>query len=136
MDTIYSKRSLVEKLGLKAGFHCQLFNIPDHYLESLHDLPEDVSFHVKDDEKVDFVHFFTREKAELEKQFSHLKSLLTPAGVLWISWPKGTANIKTDLNENIIRTIGLTHGLVDVKVIAIDENWSGLKFMYRLKDRY
>jgi len=84
---------------------------------------------------LDFIQFFTRERAVLENKFATLKNAITQNGSLWISWPKRVAKIKTDLDENIIRDIGLAHGLVDVKVAAVDEVWSGLKFVYRVKDR-
>jgi hypothetical protein len=71
----------------------------------------------------------------LNEAFPKLKKSLDLAGTLWISWPKGASKVKTDLNENVVREIGLSNGLVDVKVCAVDEVWSGLKFMYRLKDR-
>ena len=71
----------------------------------------------------------------LEAEFPKLKAALTSDGMLWISWPKKSSKVATDLKEDIIREIGLTNGLVDVKVAAVDEVWSGLKFVYRLKDR-
>ena len=71
----------------------------------------------------------------LKSAFPKLKSSLAQDGLLWISWPKGASKIKTDLNENVVREIGLGAGLVDVKVCAVDDVWSGLKFVYRLKDR-
>jgi hypothetical protein len=84
---------------------------------------------------LDFIHFFTTRQEILAAHFPHLKQALTPAGMLWISWPKRSSKVETDLTEDIIRVIGLDNGLVDVKVAAIDEVWSGLKFVYRLKDR-
>jgi hypothetical protein len=84
---------------------------------------------------LDFIQFFTTARVDLEAQFTILKQSLTPTGMLWVSWPKKASKLKTDLDENIIREIGLAHGLVDVKVCAVDEQWSGLKFIYRLKDR-
>jgi hypothetical protein len=81
---------------------------------------------------VSFVHTIQ----ELEDQFPSLKKSLRPDGMLWISWPKGSSKIPTDLNENVIRSIGLKNGLVDVKVAAVDDNYSGLKFVFRLKDRH
>ena len=81
------------------------------------------------------IHYYTDTKSDLEKQFPSLKKLLAPDATLWISWPKAASGKQTDLNENIVRDIGLKYGLVDVKVIAVDEIWSGLKFVYRLKDR-
>ncbi len=83
----------------------------------------------------DFIQFFTREKSVLETAFPKLRKRLAANGSLWISWPKGAAKIETDLNENVVREIGLKNGLVDVKVCAVDDVWSGLKFVFRLKDR-
>jgi hypothetical protein len=131
----YSKRSLVEKLGLKAGFKTRLINPPPAYEAALGELPPGVTLVEAGAGPLDFIQFFTKERADLEAQFAALKHELAPAGMLWISWPKKASKLKTDLDENIIREIGLAHGLVDVKVCAIDETWSGLKFIYRLKDR-
>jgi hypothetical protein len=78
---------------------------------------------------------FTKSAASLKKEFTQLAKTLTPAGMLWISWPKKSSGVPTDLNENLVREIGLAAGLVDVKVCAITEVWSGLKFVRRLKDR-
>src|SRR5947199_364675 len=84
---------------------------------------------------LDFVQLFTAEKRELERRFGELARALAPAGMLWISWPKKASGVTTDLTEDVIRAIGLAHGLVDVKVAAVDEVWSGLKFVRRVKDR-
>ncbi len=73
--------------------------------------------------------------AELERRFDSLASTIAPAGGLWIAWPKRTANVATDLTENLVREVGLGCGLVDNKVCAVDETWSGLRFVFRLKDR-
>ncbi len=130
MSAGYSKRPLADKLGLKAGMRVAVINAPEGYpaLDAVEvvDLPA---------EKLDFIHFFTKSRAELDAQFPKLKAALAVAGTLWISWPKKAAKIETDLDENIIRETGLAMGLVDVKVAAIDAVWSGLKFVYRLKDR-
>ena len=84
---------------------------------------------------MDFIQFFSMNRAELKAAFPRLKSSLAQNGSLWISWPKAAAKMETDLNENTVREIGRGAGLVDVKVCAVDEIWSGLKFVYRLKDR-
>jgi hypothetical protein len=84
---------------------------------------------------LDFAMLFTKSKAELTREFKRVEKLLAPAGMLWVSWPKKSSGVATDLNENIIREIGLAQGLVDVKVCAVTEIWSGLKFVRRLKDR-
>jgi hypothetical protein len=78
---------------------------------------------------------FTKSKAELARDFKRISKLLAPAGMLWVSWPKKSSGVVTDLNENIVREIGLDAGLVDVKVCAVTEVWSGLKFVRRVKDR-
>ncbi len=83
---------------------------------------------------MEFIQFFTKSKRELENMFPRLKVKLAQKGMLWISWPEGSSKVESDLNENLVIEIGLKNGLVDVKVAAIDETWSGLKFVYRLKD--
>lgn len=130
----YSKRSLIDKLGLKPGFKICLLNTPAGYDQTLGELPPVTPVESLAG-PLDFIHFFTREQAELEHRFPQLKEALAQTGMLWISWPKKAAKMETDLDENIIRELGLAHGLVDIKVAAIDETWSGLKFVYRKKDR-
>jgi hypothetical protein len=83
----------------------------------------------------DLIQYFTTERVAYEHDFPRLRDALNTAGMLWVSWPKRAAKMKTDLDENFIREFGLANGLVDVKVIAVDERWSGLKFVRRLKDR-
>ena len=126
----YSKRPLADKLELKAGMRVVVINAPEGYpaLDTVEvvELPA---------QKLDFIHLFTQSRAELDAQFPKLKAALAPAGTLWISWPKKAAKVETDLDDNIVRETGLAIGLVDVKVAAIDAVWSGLKFVYRLKDR-
>lgn len=140
----YSKRSLVEKLGIKPGFRVLFVNKPDGYSSLLGKLPKDLE---EATHQLDFIQFFTKERKESENNFPKLKDSMKKDGMLWISWPKSfrrkdggsersrTTKLSTDLNENIIRAIGLKNGMVDVKVIAVDETWSGLKFVIRLKDR-
>jgi len=129
----YSKTPLAKKLGIKAGYSIRLVNQPDYYLTLFDELPD--VHEAAAGEQVDFIHFFTKSMSELEKRLSDLKSDLKSTGILWVSWPKKAAKVDTDLDGNIVRKLGLESGLVDVKVCAVDEVWSGLKFMYRLKDR-
>jgi hypothetical protein len=129
-STGYSKRPLGDKLGLKVGMRVAVINPPAGY-PSL-DGVEEVALSPK---SLDFIHLFIKSRAELDAEFPKLKAALTPAGILWISWPKKAAKVETDLDENIIRDTGLAVGLVDVKIAAVDAVWSGLKFVYRLKDR-
>jgi len=130
----YSKRSLVDKLGIKPGSRVYLGNMPAGYLSLLGELPAQARL-LKSLAPCDFIQFFVKEKSALEGSFPKLKKALAPDGALWISWPKGASKVPTDVNENVARDIGLRHGLVDVKVCAVDDVWSGLKFVYRLKDR-
>lgn len=131
----YSLRSLVEKLGIKPGYTITLINQPDDYYKILSPLPPRVLIALLEEGPFEFIQYFTSDAAELESIFPILKRKLKSAGMLWISWPKRGSGVKTDLTENTIRAIGLKNGLVDVKVIAVDETWSGLKFVYRLKER-
>lgn len=131
----YSKKSLVEKLGIKEGLKVAILNSPANYNYTLGKLPENVTVMKNLGERLDFIQFFTKESKELQGKFPALKRALSQKGVLWISWPKGSSKVKTDLNENMVREIGLNNCLVDVKIAAVDEIWSGLKFVYRLKDR-
>ncbi len=130
----YSKQSLVDKLGIKDGAKIAILNAPRGYQRTLGTLPR-VSRKSRVAGRLDFVQFFTKEKQELERRFAALARALAPAGMLWISWPKKASGVATDLTEDVIRVIGLAHGLVDVKVAAVDDVWSGLKFVRRLKDR-
>jgi len=131
----YSKKSLQEKLGIKNGFRVIFLNPPPNYLAILGELPPDLVIAEELVGKFDFIHFFSTSRDELTNQFPLMKECLSPNSSLWISWPKGASKVPTTVSENLVRDIGLNIGLVDVKVAAIDEVWSGLKFVYRLKDR-
>lgn len=131
----YSQRPLVEKLGLKEGYKVLFLNPPAGYEDTLGKLPGNAVRVRKLKGPLDFIHFFTKKKLELEAKFSTMIKELTPNGMIWISWPKGSSKVETDLNDNKVREIGLKNGMVDVKVCAVDEVWSGLKFVFRLKDR-
>jgi hypothetical protein len=135
MPAGYSKRSLPEKLGLKAGSKYILINEPPNYGEVLGELPPDLKRASSLKSPLDFIQFFTTERKELEKSILGLRRALVPNGVLWVSWPKGASKVKTDVNENVVREIALSNGLVDIKVCAVDEIWSGLKLVIPVKDR-
>ena len=113
-----------------------LFSSPENYFDLLEETPKNTTW---DDTLIntpyDFIHVFLTQMDDLENRWDSWKSSLKKDGSLWISWPKGTSGIETDLNGNLVREFGLKGGLVDVKVCAIDADWSGLKFMYRKKDR-
>lgn len=131
----YSGTPLVQKLGIKPGQRIALLSGPPGYRKTLGALPDQVNCAEQLDEKLDFIQLFVTTQAELKRRFKEAKGYLAMNGSLWISWPKKTSGMATDLSENLIREIGLGLGLVDVKVCAVDETWSGLKFVYRLKDR-
>ena len=131
----YSKKSLVEKLGIKDGFTISIVGAPRNYATTLGELPSGVKQRKKLEGPFDFLQFFCSKRSRLEDNFPTLKEALSPSGMLWVSWPKGSSGVPTDLTENVVREIGLRNGLVDVKVCAIDATWSGLKFVFRLKDR-
>ena len=135
MPAGYSKKSLVEKLGIKEGFAIAILGAPVNYAATLGRLPAGVTHATKMKGPLDFIQFFSSRRSHLDEQFPKLKASLSPSGMLWVSWPKGSSGVPTDLTENVVRDIGLTNGLVDVKVCAVDEVWSGLKFVYRIKDR-
>lgn len=136
MSSGYSGTPLGKKLGLKEGFSVLLYNAPRHYLGLFTDFPENIIF-TEDGENgsIHFIHLFCKTHNELQKSVTSYKPLLKKTGMIWVSWPKGGSKISTDLKREPIRDYALSTGLVDVKVAAIDENWSGLKFVYRLKDR-
>lgn len=131
----YSKTPLIKKLGIKENSKILILNQPDRYLKTLGTIPQNVEIKHKLGEKFKFVQFFANKKQELENMFPTLKKSLSFDGMLWISWPKKSSKARTDLDENIVMEIGLKNELVDVKVCAIDETWSGLKFVFRIKDR-
>jgi hypothetical protein len=131
----YSGTHLVKKLGIKAGQKIAFLNQSQGYQKSLEPLPTDLSISDTLGKDLDFIHFFVKEMVHLEKNLPELKNALTYNGTLWISWPKKASKVETDLDGNAVRELGLAIGLVDVKVAAIDEIWSGLKFVYRQEDR-
>jgi hypothetical protein len=130
----YSGTPLHKKLGIKAGSKAWFSGAPDGYRS---ELEKAGSFQTagKLGKDLDFLHLFSRRRRELADAFPKLSKAINPDGMIWISWPKRASGVETDLDENIVRQIGLKAGLVDVKVCAVDETWSGLKFVFRLKDR-
>jgi hypothetical protein len=131
----YSQRSLVEKLGIKPGARIAILNAPRGYRTTLGKLPPGVTVTSAARGILPFIHFFTVDRAILEKQLPALLRVLAPDGALWVSWPKKASGVATDITEDVIRAIALPTGLVDVKVAAVDDVWSGLKLVRRLKAR-
>lgn len=132
----YSGTPLVKKLGFKPGFRVAFVNAPSEFASDLGDLPDDIQV-LKENLRspLDLVVLFVTSQLAMKSGFHKLAKKLANNGMLWVSWPKKSSGVATDLSENIIRNIGLDAGLVDVKVCAINEVWSGLKFVYRLRDR-
>jgi len=129
------RKPLAEKLGIKAGFVVVVIDPPTDYRRLLGRLPDRVTIRTRLDGRVNMIHAFVREHSGLEASFDRWKGAIPPDGSLWISWPKQSAGVPTDLTEDVVRSVALAHGLVDVKVCAVDETWSGLKLVYRLADR-
>jgi hypothetical protein len=131
----YSGTPLSRKLGIKEGARVALVRAPDGFDETLDPLPDGVRLRTQARATQDVVVFFATRLAELERRFDSLAHAVAPNGGLWIAWPKRTSCVATDLREGIVRETGLAHGLVDNKVCAVDDVWSGLRFVYRVKDR-
>jgi hypothetical protein len=131
----YSKRTLVEKLGIKPETRIVMLDAPVTYPALLGTLPAGATLHSRLPPTATFIHQFVRRRQHLTADFPRLARALSDKGTLWISWPKQASGVETDLDENVVREIGLAQGLVDVKVCAVDEVWSGLKFVRRLVNR-
>jgi len=131
----YSTTPLAKKLGIKSGFNISLINAPKYYFDLFTDLPGDLTFADDKNFKRDFIHFFTQLKDEYLANLPLLKQQLKPNGIIWVSWPKKASKVITDITEDIIRNYALEIGLVDIKVCAVDDVWSGLKLVIPLKDR-
>ena len=131
----YSQRSLVDKLGIKAGTRIAILNAPRGYRAVLGALPDGVTVSSSIRGKYPFIHFFARSRGLFQTKVRLLLEALEPAGALWISWPKKTSGMATDMTEDAVREIALPVGLVDIKVAAVDDTWSGLKLVRRLRNR-
>lgn len=131
----YSGRPLIDKLGIKPNTRIAIINPPRGFRATLGKLPPGVTVTANTRGVLPLIHFFVVSRDVLESRFPALVCALEPAGALWISWPKRASGVPTDLTEDVIRAIALAGGLVDVKVAAVDEVWSGLKLVRRLKDR-
>src|SRR4051812_45844984 len=132
--TGYSGTPLVRKLGIKPDSRVLIVAAPPDF--ALPDLPPGALVHTRPGRSAyDVVVAFCPDRARLHRRFEPLTAKVQTAGALWVAWPKRSGGVATDLDENVVREVGLANGLVDVKVIAIDETWSGLKFVRRLRDR-
>jgi hypothetical protein len=135
MSTGYSGKPLAEKLGVKTGMRVVTVNAPDNYAALLGPVADGIRFLRRPSTRVEFIHVFAGTLGALLKALPRCEPLLADEGMLWISWPKRGSRIVTDIAEADVRRLGLASGLVDVKVCAVDETWSGLKFVRRLRDR-
>jgi hypothetical protein len=131
----YSGTPLLKKLGIKRGFRMAVVNPPANYFQLLGPLPEPVEVLKKSAPGMDFIHLFVKEHGEYEKALPGLQKNLAPNGMIWVSWPKAASKVPTNLNDRVVRDFALKRGLVDIKVCAVDETWSGLKFVIPVKDR-
>lgn len=133
----YSSTPLAQKLGIKPGHAVGLWSEPDDFTKSLKPLPDDVTFKSisRGKSPLDVLVVFVKSQKELATRLAAARKRMNPAAGLWICWPKKASGIKTDVTENIIRDLALTTDLVDNKVCAIDEIWSGLRLVIRLKNR-
>jgi len=131
----YSGRSVVQKLGVKPGFRIFVDGAPDSYDDVIGPLPADVTLAKRLKAPLDMVHVFAKQAAALRKKLPACREAIAPDGMVWVSWPKKSSGVTTDVTENVVRDTALSIGLVDIKVCAIDDTWSGLKLVIPLKQR-
>jgi len=131
----YSGTPLIKKLGIKEQFNISLISAPTDFLDELGPIPEGVKILAKPKSSMDFVMIFVKSRAVLENTFRQIAATLKPTGMIWVAWPKKASGVATDLSFDPVQKIGLEAGLVDVKICAVNDIWSGLKFVIRVKDR-
>lgn len=127
----YSGTPLAKKLGIKPGTKMVALGAPKNYVALLEPLPGDVSFGARVTAGVDVIHLFVIKKSKLKQHLQALLQSMRPDAAVWVSWPKKASGVPTDITEDVIRAVGLPLGLVDIKVCAVDETWSGLKMVIR-----
>ena len=131
----YSGKGLALKLGIKAWDRIKTRNAPAHYPQLLGPLPDDVVLSTRLRRPVDLIHIFSIARAHLLAELRRALAEIEQDGAIWVSWPKKSSGVRTDLTEDVIREVALPLGLVDVKVCAVDETWSGLKLVIRKANR-
>ena len=131
MSAGYSGTPLAKKLGFKPGQRVSAPGAPPNYRQLLAPLPDGVEFQPRISKSTDIVHVFTASKAQLAKTLASCRKTLGPEAAIWVSWPKKASKVTTDITEDTIRAVALPLGLVDIKVCAVDETWSGLKLVLR-----
>ena len=135
MPAGYSGTPLAKKLGIRAGDTVALIGAPEGFEDDLEGLPDGVTLKRRAGGKPQVVVLFTTKATDLERRFPTLAKSVWPDGGLWIAWPKKSSGVSTDLDENRLRDIGLPLGLVDNKVAAVNDIWSGLRFVWRKSNR-
>jgi hypothetical protein len=131
----YSGTPLPRKLGIKGGMRVAFLDAPPEFAGLVSPLPDGVEVGEKLDGSVDVLVFFTVSRAELERRMGELKAAIAPAGAAWVAWPKRSSKVATDMTEDVVRDVALPLGLVDNKVCAIDQTWSGLRLVIRVTER-
>jgi hypothetical protein len=131
----YSGTPLAKKLGIRAGARLFVHAAPDNYRELLAPLPEDLTWLGRVDTSVDLAHLFATRRADLRTQLLRARRDMRDDAVIWVSWPKKSSGVASDITEDVVRELALPTGLVDIKVCAVDETWSGLKLMIRRSER-
>jgi hypothetical protein len=135
MPAGYSGTPLAKKLGIKPGMRLFVDGAPVNYRELIEPVPEDVAFLKKPEKETDLIHVFTTSKKKLASQLKRYLKRIKSNGMIWVSWPKKTARVETDLTEDVVRELALQTVLVDVKVCAVDDVWSALKLVIRVENR-
>ncbi len=136
MSAGYSKRTLVKKLGIKEDFTIVVVDPPASYWPLLGKLPDDVAVvEPRSRARLDFVHLFVESERDLARRLPTFRRKIVSNGMIWVSWPKKASGVPSDLSGDVVRRLGLESGLVDIKVCAVDETWSGLKFVIPVRDR-
>jgi hypothetical protein len=133
--TGYSRTPLPQKLGIKPGMIVVAIDTPDHYRNLLQPIPSGVNFATRPVGNTKFIHVFAKQRRALENHLQSLRRKIADDTVLWVSWPKKSSDVATDITEDVIRAVALPLGFVDIKVCAVDETWSGLKLMIRRENR-
>ena len=131
----YSGTPLIKKLGIKEEFRIAFVDAQEGFQKELGILPKNVKVTTATSRPLDLILLFVRSRSDLERRFSLLAANLSANGMFWVAWPKKSSGVVTDLSFDVVQRLGLAAGLVDVKICAVNEVWSGLKFVYRLKDR-
>ena len=127
----YSGTPLATKLGIKSGSEIHVVNAPQDYFDSIEPLPSGVKVVRRLSSSTDIVHIFTARKNDLSNALQVYRNKIKPAGAVWVSWPKKSSKVPTDVTEDVIREVALPLGFVDIKVCAVSEIWSGLKLVIR-----